>query len=208
MITRITGKLVRLRENDATIEVGAFEYEVLLPDIVRRQLQSKVDENISLTTIQYLDGNPQKGGRMVPRLIGFLNDAEREFFDLICQVNGVGVKKALRAMVRPVRDISVAIEEQDVKTLSTLPGIGPAAAEQIVAKLRRKMARFALLIADDLPELRSDRDVMNEGYEALVALGHSQPDARAKIEQASKSKSKFKGVEELLQEIYRQNREG
>ncbi|MEZ6057911.1 MAG: Holliday junction branch migration protein RuvA [Planctomycetaceae bacterium] len=208
MITRITGTLVKLRDVDATLAVGAFEYQVLIPEIVRRQLQSRIDQEISLTTIQYIDGNPQKGGRMVPRLIGFLNDAERDFFDLICQVDGVGVKKALAAMVRPVQDFAIAIEEQDTKTLSTLPGIGPAVAERIIAKLRRKMAKFALLISSDLPEDQSARDVLNEGYEALVALGHSQVEAREKIEQAMKSGKKFKGVDELLQELYRQKREG
>lgn len=206
MITRITGRLVRLRETDATLAAGAFEYQVMIPEIVRRQLQSRLEEEISLTTIEYIDGNPQKGGRMVPRLVGFLNEAERDFFDLICQVDGVGVKKALQAMVRPVQDFAIAIEEQDTKTLSTLPGIGPAVAERIVAKLRRKMAKFALLISSALPEDQSSRDVLNEGYEALIALGHSQVDARDKIETIMKAGKKFKGVDELLQELYRQNR--
>ena len=62
MITRITGKLVKLRETDATLAIGPFEYQVLIPEIVRRQLQTQLDQEISLTTIQYLDGNPQKGG--------------------------------------------------------------------------------------------------------------------------------------------------
>ena len=142
MITRITGQLARLLDGEARIIAGAFEYQVYIPEIVRRQLQSQVDENISLSTIEYFEGNPQKGGRMTPRLVGFLHDAEREFFEMICQVDGVGVKKALGAMVRPVQDIATAIEEQDVKLLSTLPGVGPAVAERIIAKLRRKMARL------------------------------------------------------------------
>ncbi|MFO1020787.1 MAG: hypothetical protein U0903_08845 [Planctomycetales bacterium] len=61
-------------------------------------------------------------------MIGFITDAEREFFDAICSVDGVGVKKALQAMVRPVRDVAVAIEEQNLKN-SPLPGIGMAMAE-------------------------------------------------------------------------------
>lgn len=207
MITRITGTLRRLEPTEAHVEVGSFEYQVLIPDFVRRQLQSKTDQTITLMTIHYIDGNPQKGGRMVPRLVGFLHQAEREFFDLICQVDGVGVKKALGAMVRPVREVATAIEEQDTKSLATLPGIGPAGAERIIAKLRRKMARFALLIEDELPaEQRTDRDVLNEGHEALLALGHSASDARDKIEQAVKAKGKFKSVEELLQQIYSQQR--
>jgi Holliday junction DNA helicase RuvA len=207
LITKISGQLVALRDQDAQLAVGAFEYQVYVPEFVRRQLQPHVGEQVSLRTIEYIEGNPQKGGRMVPRLVGFLHDAEREFFDLFCQVDGVGVKKALHSMVRPVRDIATAIEEQDVKLLSALPGIGPAMAERIIAKLRRKMAKFALLIEADVPdEDRTARNVLEETYEALVALGHSGPDARAKIEQAAESKAKFKSVEDLIQEIYRQER--
>jgi Holliday junction DNA helicase RuvA len=207
VITRITGRLARLQETEAAIETGPFEYQVYIPDIVRRQLQSQMGEAVSLRTIEYLEGNPQKGGRMTPRLVGFLHEAEREFFDLICQVDGVGVKKALGAMVRPVQEIAVAIEEQDVKFLSTLPGVGPAVAERIVAKLRRKMARFALLVGTDVPSQDAGgRDVLHEGYEALITLGHSPGDAREKVEQAAKSHGRFKTVEDLLHEIYRQNR--
>lgn len=207
MITRITGQLVALHDNEATLAVGALEYQVLVPDFVRRQLQSRLEQTVSLKTIEYIEGNPQKGGRMVPRLVGFLHEAEREFFDLICQVDGVGAKKALAAMVRPVREVATAIEEQDVKLLSALPGIGPAMAERIVAKLRRKMTRFALLIEADVPaEDATPRSVLNDTYDALVALGHSGPDARAKIEQVCEGGRKFKSVDDLLREVYQQNR--
>jgi len=207
MITNITGQLVALHDNDATLAVGAFEYQVLVPEFVRRQLQARLQQTVSLRTIEYIEGNPQKGGRMVPRLVGFLHEAEREFFDLICQVDGVGVKKALGAMVRPVREVATAIEEQDVKVLSALPGIGPAMAERIVAKLRRKMARFALLIEADVPaETATARTVLNDAYDALVALGHSGPDARTKIEQVCEGNRKYKSVDDLLREVYQQNR--
>jgi len=208
LITNITGQLVALRDNDATLAVGSFEYQVLVPDFVRRQLQSRLQQTVSLRTIEYIEGNPQKGGRMVPRLVGFLHEAEREFFDLICQVDGVGSRKALAAMVRPVREVAVAVEEQDVKFLSALPGIGPALAERIIAKLRRKMTRFALLIEADVPaeEAATARSVLNDAYDALVALGHSGPDARAKIEQVCGGNRKFKSVDDLLREVYQQNR--
>src|SRR5262245_52218978 len=140
MITRITGRLIRLESSAAFISAGAFEYEVFIPEFVRRQLQGQLDQQVSLLTIEYLEGNAARGN-LIPRLIGFMSDAEREFFDAICSVDGVGVKKALRAMVRPVREVAIAIEEQDLKQLSALPGIGSAMAERIVAKLRRKMAK-------------------------------------------------------------------
>jgi len=208
MISKITGTLAALNLQEASIDVGHLEYQVLIPEFVRRQLQSRIGEQVSLITIEYIDGNPQKG-RLTPRLVGFLHPAERAFFELICQVDGVGVKKALQAMVKPVQEVATAIEEQDVRVLATLPGIGPAGAERIVAKLRRKMARFALLVGQTLPTSEGTTStIVNEGYEALLALGHSTTDARQKIEQAVESKAKFKSVEELLQQIYMQQRPG
>lgn len=208
MISKITGILSSLDLQEASLEVGPLEYQVLIPEFVRRQLQSKIGQSVTLVTIQYIDGNPQKG-RLTPRLVGFLHPVERTFFELICQVDGVGVKKALQAMVKPVHEVATAIEEQDVRTLATLPGIGPAGAERMVAKLRRKMARFALLVGQNLPSGdATSHNIANEGYEALLALGHSAVDARQKIDLALESKTKFKSVEELLQQIYMQQRPG
>jgi holliday junction DNA helicase RuvA len=206
LITRISGLLVGLNEFCATIRIGGFDYEVLLPDIVRRQLQAKVDTEVSLRTIEYLEGNPAQG-RLTPRMIGFMNEAELEFFDQVCSVDGLGVKKVLRAMVRPVREIATSIEEKDVKTLSTLPGIGPAMAERIVAKLRRKMTKFALMIAARIPDAPdSASDLMSEAYEALVSVGHSPQDARDRIETIMESGKKLKSVEDILAEIYQRQR--
>lgn len=206
MITKITGKLVRLSETEATVEVGAFEYQVYVPEFVRRQLQPLTGKQISLRTIEYLEGNPQQG-RLTPRMIGFISDAEREFFDLVCSVDGVGVKKALRAMVRPVREVATSIEESDVKQLTTLPGIGPAVAERVVAKLRRKMAKFALIVAKELPDDSTvDHDVLSETLEALMSLGHSGPEARKKIDAVTADGKKYKTVEEMLTEVYRRER--
>ena len=206
MITRITGRLVDLTETEATLEVGAFQYQVYVPEFVRRQLQPLLGESVSLRTIEYIEGNPQRG-RMTPRMVGFLSDVEREFFDLFCSVDGVGVKKALRAMVRPVRDVATAIEEQDLSQLSALPGIGPAVGERIVAKLRRKMPRFALMVAKEFPpETATGHDVLSETYEALLHLGHTSTDARQKIDAATAAGKSFKTVEALLTKIYQQER--
>jgi Holliday junction DNA helicase RuvA len=206
MITKITGKLVDLAEDAATLEIGAFEYQVYIPDFVRRQLQGALGKPVSLRTIEYIEGNPQQG-RLTPRLIGFMSDAEREFFDLVCSVDGVGVKKALRAMTRPVREVAVAIEEQDVKQLATLPGIGPAVGERMIAKLRRKMTKFALMVAKEFPpDHATESDVLTDAFEALVSLGHTPTDARAKIEAVTEGRKKFKSVEELLSEIYQKQR--
>lgn len=200
MITKITGKLLAVDE-DATVAVAPFEYAVGVPDFNRRQLQSQIGQTISLHTLHHLDGNPAHG-KLTPRLIGFLRAEEREFFEMFCSVDGVGVKKALRAMIKPVRDVAVLIEEQDAKGLATLPGIGPATAERIIAKLRRKMPKFALIVGMELPAGDVKRDVVDDAFDALCALGHGEAEARRLIDSAIATKKKFKDVNALLTTIY------
>lgn len=208
MITRITGKLRSVADDVAVLSVAAFDYEVLIPEFARRRLQARLGEDVSLFTIDYLEGNPMQG-RLTPRLVGFLSEVEREFFELFCSVDGVGVKKALRAMVRPVPEVAEGIEEQDLKLLASLPGVGPATAERIVAKLRRKMPKFALLVARDEPTLADvDRDVISETFDALRALGHSESESRRLIDAVLGQKKKFASSEHLLQAIYERRRQG
>ncbi len=204
MITKVKGKLLSLGEGALTLEVGAFEHQIFVPEFARRQLQAHIGEEISLHTIEYIEGDPTRG-KLTPRMIGFLTEPEREFFELFCSVDGVGVKKALRAMVRPVQEVATAIEEQDTKSLSGLPGIGPATAERVVAKLRRKVPKFALIVLREEPtEGEVSHDVARETFEVLRQLGHSEADARRLIDTALEKKKKYKDVESLLQAVYDQ----
>lgn len=204
MITKISGKLVALDDDAATLSIPPMEYEVLIAEFTRRHLQSQLKKEIVLHTIHYMDGNVTSGGRLTPRLVGFLSTAERDFFELFCSVDGVGVKKALRAMTQPVQDTAIMIEQQDAKGLSGLPGVGPATAERIIAKLRRKMPKFALLVRRETPSGEKVKDgVVEDTYQALLALGHNESDARQLIEQALSSGDKFKDVEAMIQGIYK-----
>jgi Holliday junction DNA helicase RuvA len=204
MITKLTGTLVAVAPDALTLAVGPVEHEVLIPEFTRRHVQDAVGREVSLHTIEYLEGNPMQG-RLTPRLVGFLSPIEREFFELFCQVDGVGVKKALRAMVRPVQEVAALIEEQDAKGLSALPGVGPATAERIIAKLRRKVPKFALLVARELPAgAATERDVVSETFDALRALGHTESHARRLLDDALARKKKYKDVDELLRAVYDQ----
>ena len=206
MITKITGQLVALRGDSLTLKIDAFEYEVSIPEFTRRQLQTELNQSVSLHTIEYLEGNPMQG-RMTPRVIGFLSQVEREFFELFCSVDGVGVKKALRAMVRPVKEVATAIEEQNATTLASLPGIGPAMAERIIAKLRRKVPKFALMVArSELTMEERGSDVVSETFEVLRSLGHTESESRRLLDTAIASKKKFKDVQSLIEAIYQQGR--
>ena len=209
MITKVTGQLLTLADDCATINIPPFEYEVAIPEYTRRHLQAELGKSISLHTIHYIDGNAAQGGRLMPKLVGFLTTIERDFFELFCSVDGVGVKKALRAMVRPVQDTAIMIEQQDAKGLSTLPGVGPATAEKIIATLRRKMPRFALLVRREMPGAEVQKPgVVDETFQALLVLGHNEADARRLIEQALVGSKKFKDTETMIQAIYQRQATG
>lgn len=206
MITKISGTLERIDTGSNSVElaVGPVVHEVLVPEVVRRSLQQKLGQPVTLHTLEFLEGTPGRGN-LVPRLVGFLSEVEREFFDLVCEVDGVGVRKALRAMVRAVGEIAAAIDEQDAKLLATLPGIGAATAERMIAKLRRRMPKFALLVAREAPgEAGSSGDVLSETFEVLRSLGHSDADARRLVDALRAEKKKPKDVQEALEAIYRQ----
>lgn len=206
MITKIVGQLNRVLDEDVRVQVGPLEYQVLVPEFVRRQLQTRLGEEVKLCTSQYLEGNPMQG-RMVPRLIGFLTEAELEFFELFCTVDKVGVRKAMKALVRPIKDIADAVQRQDAKWLTTLPGVGAATAEQIVATLRRKVTKFALMagpVADGQapPAVVADAVLLEDAFQALLSVGHNPAEARDRLDKALATGKSFKSVEDILLEIY------
>ena len=146
MMTKLTGLLVRVLDDEVRVAVGPFEYAVMVSEATRRQLQLRTNQEVTLHLIEYFEGN-QAGTRFSPRRIGFATETELDFFELFCTVEKIGVKKALKALSRGVKDIADAISRQDAKWLSTLPGIGAATAEQIVTTLKRKIAPFTFAAA-------------------------------------------------------------
>jgi Holliday junction DNA helicase RuvA len=212
MITQITGLLNRVLEEEVRLQVGAFEYQVLVPEFIRRTVQTRIGKEMTFFTSHYFDGNPMQG-RVVPRLIGFLSEGELDFFELFCTVDKIGVRKAIKALVRPIKEIADAIGRQDTKYLTTLPGVGGATAEKIVATLRRKVTRFALASAaktsengevgaEDTSPVVVDGNVLEDAYQALVSIGHSPLDARNLLDRVMATGKTFTRVEDVLLEVY------
>jgi Holliday junction DNA helicase RuvA len=215
VLTKVRGILETLSNESLTLAVDPFEIEVLIPEHTRRQVQLKIGQPITLHTILYIEGGAM-ASRLVPRLVGFLSAIDREFFEIFCSVDGVGVRKALRAMVLPVRELARTIQDQDLKLLSTFPGIGEATAERIVAKLRRKVGKFALIVRPETtaaattetngaPEV-AEPDVIRDTYAALLSVGHSDSEAREAIDRVMTGKKRFKSVADMIEAIYLQSR--
>jgi Holliday junction DNA helicase RuvA len=204
MITAITGALNRVLEEEVRLQAGPFEYAVLVPEFVRRQLQTRLGEELTLHTLQFLEGN-QMSNRLVPRLVGFLGEDDLAFFELLCTVDKVGVKKALKALARPPREVADAIQREDAKWLSTLPGFGKATAETAITALKRKVMKFAMaptgMNGTPAPKAAANT-VIEDAYRALLSVGHNPQDARNRLDAVLAGGKTFESVEALLTAIY------
>jgi holliday junction DNA helicase RuvA len=201
MITKITGVLNRVLDDEVRLQVGPVEYQVLIPEFVRRQVQTRNGEEVTFHLIEYLEAN-QMSSRMVPRKIGFINESELEFFELFCTVDKIGVKKALKAMGRPIKEIAAAIQRKDAKWLTTLPGVGKTSAEQIIATLNAKVTKFALLPTAGETVSTAANNVnavlFEDAYAALMSVGLTPMEARAKLDSVIASGKECKTVEDVI----------
>jgi len=208
MITKMTGTLTRVFDDEARLQVGPFEYQVLIPEFVRRQVQTRTGAEVTFHILEYIEGGAN-ASKMIPRRVGFLSEAELDFFELFCTVDKIGSKKALKAMGRPIKEMADAIQRQDVKWLTTMPGIGKQTAEQIIATLKNKVTKFAMAAparepGDTAPPpVHLDGSVFEDAYAALLTVGLNPVDARNRLDPAAASGKAFKTVEDVLNVIFR-----
>ena len=173
-------------------------------EMVRRQIQLHAGLDIRLHISHYLE-SIANGARFVPRLIGFLHESELEFFELFCTVEKIGVKKALKALARPVKEIADAISRQDAKWLATLPGIGATTAEQIVTTLKRKVTKFALtsdVAGEPTAVAGPQAKLVEDVYAALMGLGLNPLDARSRLDYLLQSGLPFATFDDAMKLIF------
>ncbi len=202
MIARIEGKLVKLDGDSALVQVGAVGYEVMLPGYCVSALGDKVGTDIALCTMEYYEGTPA-GGNLIPRMVGFLNEGERDFFTKFISVKGIGIKKGLRSLSMPIATIAAAIENGDDKALTALPEIGKRTAQQIIAELRGKMETFAIGAEVVRPQEIRFKPFQAEALEILIAWGEKRSEAMELIELACDRHPEINSAEELVPLVYR-----
>ncbi len=206
MISRISGKVVEKGANYLVIDIGNICYEVLVPVTVMQRLDESIngDGVISLITFHYLQVDPAKN---IPVLVGFLNEVEKDFFQIFITVSGIGPRAALKALNKPISLIAQAIDEADLNFLKSLPGIGEQRAKEIVAKLQNKVGRFGLIQDSQVKQKDSQtKDITEEALAVLMQLEYKKPEAREMIKKALDSGDKILTTEELLNIVYKQKK--
>lgn len=201
MIARIVGRLEEASSSGVLVDAGTGTcYEVLVPACDVERLSRRVGQQVVLHTIHYIEGDPGRGN-LVPRLVGFLAEQDREFFRLFITVKGIGMKKALRALARPVAEIAAAIQGKDARFLTALPEIGKRTAEQVIAELHGKVDAFAgpmpTAAAAEMPQPAL------EAVAVLVQLGERRADAIALVDRVLAVAPETPTAEAIIQHAYR-----
>ena len=209
MISRIRGCLSHIDDVHALVENGGLSYEILLPSALADRLRNngRVGEEIIFETIYYIEAGDKKSAHY-PRLVGFDDAIDREFFSLFLHVPGLGVKKALKSLIMPIREIAAAIETKDAATLNRLPGVGARLAEKIIAELHGKTAKFALSRNEE-PLARAKKPstpFADEAVEVLAQLQYKPTEARQMVDAVLRENAKIRNVEALLDLIFKSRR--
>ncbi|HON56908.1 MAG TPA: OB-fold domain-containing protein [bacterium] len=147
MINKISGIIDEIiSDGYISVNCNGISYIIAVPGglFSKVRLTKKIGDKIELYTIYYIE-NSVGGSALTPKLIGFGSAIEREFFEKYITVKGLGIKSALKSLVISVRKLAIAIENSDIAVIKKLPGIGGRTSEKIIAELKGKLAKYALL---------------------------------------------------------------
>lgn len=169
MISRLTGKLIEKNPPQVVIDVNGVGYEA---DVSMQTFYNlpPVGETVHLYTQLVVREDAHL-------LFGFASAEERATFRQLVKVSGIGAKTALGILSAMNADeLAQAIAEEDVKRLSSAPGIGKKTAERMVLELRGKLTASGIAQA----QLAAQADDSSEDIvSTLLALGYNEKEARA-----------------------------
>lgn len=200
MIASLTG-VYQGRQDDAIIlEVGGVGYLVVLPPVVWDALgELQPGQALHLKIVYQASAQQPK-----PTLFGFLSEEEKEFFELLASVPRMGGRNAARAMVLPVNVLAQAIQEGNRELLDRLPGVSASGAEKIIASLRKKVGRFAMLEhVAAAPPAQDHEELKSDAIDLLVLMDVKRPEAVRSVEQILAERPEIATVQDVVTEFFR-----
>lgn len=169
MIAYLSGKLVALGEDHILVEVNGVGYLVHVGTGTLAQLPPLGSPVRIYTYLTLQDGEM--------RLYGFTEALQRELFEELMTVSGIGPKMALTIVSSlPLNTLLRAIAQEDVALLTEVPGVGIKLAQRITLELRERVARLGWRV--EAAPSDTARVVIEEVVEALLQLGFTQGEAR------------------------------
>ncbi|ENX8610429.1 Holliday junction branch migration protein RuvA [Neisseria gonorrhoeae] len=192
MISRLTGKLVEKNPPQIVIDVNGVGYEA---DVSMQTFYNlpPVGESVQLFTQLIIREDAHL-------LFGFATAEERKTFRQLIKVGGIGAKTALGILSAMTADeLARAVAEEDVKRLSSAPGIGKKTAERMVLELRGKLV--AHTVTDGLFAASPAADETEDIVSTLLALGYNEREAKAAVKGVPKGTDVSEGVRLALKNL-------
>lgn len=192
MISRLTGKLIEKNPPQIVIDVGGVGYEA---DVSMQTFYNlpPVGETVQIFTQLVVREDAHL-------LFGFATAEERKTFRQLVKVSGIGAKTALGILSAMSADeLAQAVAEEDVKRLSSAPGIGKKTAERMVLELRGKLA--AHTPNDGLFAAAPVADETEDIVSTLLALGYNEREAKAAVKGIPKGTDVGEGVRLALKNL-------
>ncbi len=168
MIALLTGKIARKSPEFIILDVNGVGYRVQIPFSTYYELP---EEGGTVTLDVYTHVKED-----AINLYGFRTAAEKNFFQLLISVSGIGPKVGKDILSNcQVGDLSAAILKGDVSRLCAIPGIGKKTAERLVLELKEKVLKLdsSVPLRDDAPSSHSS-DLLDDVASALVNLGYKE----------------------------------
>ena len=189
MIAHIKGLVKSKAADHVVVDVGGVGYQIAVSLNALYEIPPEEME-VSLHVHTHIREDAWQ-------LFGFLNVAEKNLFQQLLKVNGVGPKLAMTILSgRTVQEINRAIAGQDAALLKAIPGIGQKTAERILVDLKGKIGP---LVGDPLHQAAQGRgNVLDEALSALTHLGYTRPQAELALSRVEKRETL------ALKEIVRQ----
>ncbi|MBX6377596.1 MAG: Holliday junction branch migration protein RuvA, partial [Clostridia bacterium] len=120
MTGSLRGVVEQVDAGSVRLRLGAVAVDVLVPPVVAQALVARTGESVELEVVVYLQGAGMTGFR--PVTFGFATALERQLFELLTTVDGVGPRAALRMLAEPAEVGGRAIAAADAEVLKRLPG--------------------------------------------------------------------------------------
>ena len=163
MIAHLRGKLIAKHPNQAIVEAAGVGYDVTISVPTFSELAS-VGSEVALHVHTHVRED-------AIALFGFLHAEEKQLFEKLLSVSGIGPKLAITILSgMAASEMVAAIKGNDVAKLTRIPGIGKKTAERMVLELRDKLKDFGLAPATP-PASPLEEDVLS----ALTNLGYPRP---------------------------------
>jgi Holliday junction DNA helicase RuvA len=176
MIAFLRGRVHDKQPNTVVIDVNGVGYEVHVPLSTFYNVGDPGDE-VSLRVYTHVREDQLQ-------LYGFLTELERQLFERLISISGIGPKLAIVVLSgMETRELVAAVQRADVARLTTIPGIGKKTAERIVLELKDRIAKVALPAASGAAPAASSADQLRADLlSALLNLGYHRQQAEKAID--------------------------